>query len=863
MFCPKCGAQLPDGSSFCSSCGAMLDSQPEVTAQEEPAAASPAPQYAAQENPAPAQYEAQGEPAPQYAAQEDPAPAQYEAQENTVPQYGAQPAPAAAGNGGAAAIMSGIKKIPVKFIAIGAGALAAIIIIIIVIASLAGGGKPANAYAYISDGTFSLITNIRSDEHPEIDSVRYASGYSSLGGFLEFSEDGRYLYYFSKMDDYSGTGTLCRVEYTKLGLNSSDNEKYIEVIDKNVKRGFTQVSGGLVYVNDNGNLYYYNGTESQKLASSVGQYLTDDKGRVVYTTDSALYGVDLKDIDNKEKLISSPNYLVDMSDFDNIIYGKSNDDGTYDMYTAGFGKDSEKVADDVSEFVYSGNGVVYYLVKGEKPLLAYDYIVDDYASQDAGVTRPNEEDYRIPNYRYSDLYTYSSTDNYDGIYLSLTNYTNFISDQLSTYSNLYWDYYWYYLYGYDAGDLQITNIDKWEAIYDYYYSSFGYDYSLEYAAEHDPLFASEYKAFVDKYKGQADENGYILVTDTIKQDLQQLYITCTNYTMLFDITGGISPSEPEDTAWQSFCYGRYESGYTTDDKYYEDLNKYYEVADRIEIRDTLKKDDYYSRYAYTLYRYENGASETVSENLLNYNRTGGAITFNTSDSITKKIRIEDLYWAYDAMSAFDYSYEDSNFYLLPDSGTVLKFSDAAFEDYLEICYENDGQLRFTEKHVYICSYEDGLYAANINGDTVEAFERVDDEASISTVDYEADTVYYFTDIDGDYGTLCSATGTESRTLVKDMLFGSDCFDIYEDGVIIAYTDESYHSYTYVHEISMIDAGGSQTTIDDDVTSFIRVDSSNLLYISDGDLYHFDGSNKTRLAYDVDWVWSLNVMEPIF
>lgn len=43
MFCPNCGAQLPDGSKFCGGCGAQVAvaNQPQTQPGAQPAAPSP------------------------------------------------------------------------------------------------------------------------------------------------------------------------------------------------------------------------------------------------------------------------------------------------------------------------------------------------------------------------------------------------------------------------------------------------------------------------------------------------------------------------------------------------------------------------------------------------------------------------------------------------------------------------------------------------------------------------------------------------------------------------------------------------------------------------------------------------------
>ena len=64
MFCNKCGAQLPDGTQFCSNCGA-----PQVPAQPEPQAQPQQPVYEAQQQPT---YEMPQQPQQPYGAGNQP-----------------------------------------------------------------------------------------------------------------------------------------------------------------------------------------------------------------------------------------------------------------------------------------------------------------------------------------------------------------------------------------------------------------------------------------------------------------------------------------------------------------------------------------------------------------------------------------------------------------------------------------------------------------------------------------------------------------------------------------------------------------------------------------------------------------------
>ena len=75
--------------------------------------------------------------------------------------------------------------------------------------------------------------------------------------------------------------------------------------------------------------------------------------------------------------------------------------------------------------------------------------------------------------------------------------------------------------------------------------------------------------------------------------------------------------------------------------------------------------------------------------------------------------------------------------------------------------------------------------------------------------------------------------------------------MYEDGQLLVHT--GYNSYDD-KEIALIAKDGTRTVIADGVSWVRRVDKNTTLYISDNDLYSYDGKEKTRLLTDVDQMW---------
>ena len=80
--------------------------------------------------------------------------------------------------------------------------------------------------------------------------------------------------------------------------------------------------------------------------------------------------------------------------------------------------------------------------------------------------------------------------------------------------------------------------------------------------------------------------------------------------------------------------------------------------------------------------------------------------------------------------------------------------------------------------------------------------------------------------------------------------------VYEDGNVYVYTDASSRGV----ELTCIGKDANRTVVADDVQQYIRMDKNNLLYIQDGDLYSYNGKEKTRIASDITHFWVASPMK---
>lgn len=678
-----------------------------------------------------------------------------------------------------------------------------------------------NAYVYLSDGRYELITNLKKNEAIEIASSRSDSVKADL---LAFSPDGKYIYYYTKYDPENNVGSLCRAEYGRLKEDPSKNEAYIQVIDSSVCRWFQLAeNGSLVYQKSNGNLYYFNGEEPVQVAKNVSFYQIEESGqRLIYTIqDEAkegeeLYGVVLNDIDSKIKLASNIAGLWDAEDFDNLLYYKVSEDySELFYYITGFEKEPQRL--DVGEnieFLTSSGGKHYFTAENGTELNLYDYIEDPYADEDAGLAEPKTEDFETPEYTYEMIHgTDISESDFDQLYTSCTR-----------------PLYWYGMSTWNSSSME-------EAVE-----------RNDWAGDMEGIHAST-RSFIDQFADTADESGFIPVTDEVRAALKEI---------------DKHADDPNtDYQWMWLCYNRYQSGTEVDyDAYNEALDRWNEAKGRIEMREMLQNEENAYKVR-SLYCLEDGVVTKISENVLDAEVCYDGILFNTVDMVDKTVNLADVSSVDEVKwQLFGIDRWEANHIFLLDSEEQCQMSASAAETYGKAYDENYANLWFVNGKAYLWGSLEGLFEADIENGTVGSFQLVTDAKHIVLTD-EDSVLYYGNDyyVSGDqiYMDLYSRSGGTDTCLARGVLYNE--INRYDDGMILAYTD---YREDYGYELTMFDSKGDAALIAEDVTQYIRADASTLLYISGGDLYCYDGKERKMLQPDVDILWSREQMdfEPI-
>ena len=674
-----------------------------------------------------------------------------------------------------------------------------------------------NTYIYLGRGKYQMLKKLKGDQ-----SIQFGSTRSDLISeqLLAFSSDGRYIYFYTKVDESDFTGTLCRGEYGKFSKDASKNEKHIETIASGVRIGFRLLdNGGVVYQNQSGKLYCYNGKDAVQIARDVNGYITDGANWLYYTKgdygDTTLYGVDLNDLENSIKLDKNVSYICGQGN-NCVYYIKENRTGDYsqNLYTVSMDQDAELLGSNAEILNIDLDGSISYLRKSGS-VSPYGFVEDSMATQDAGITEPMMEDYEVPFYTIDMIRESNPKESdYQGkeLYTSCT-------------QPLYW-------YGQGSGcSMEDAMKRTWNG-------------------NNDAIHTST-QSFIDRFGETADESGFILVTEEVKSALKDI----NQY-----------GSTASDTTWLDLCYVREQNGVTIDyDAYDADYEIYYAASDRIRLRDELR-NPMNDIPLYTLELYTNGETQIIAENVMFHEAYGEAVLYCMSDQVTERVDIQSVYSTTDVRDKLRESAECSLF--LAARGADYSFSVKAWDDLQEITRYSSAMPAFYDagETVYLAIpthqgnrivYE--IYNLETEDTVITGFENVNDDAFVVLGVHDGGLCYMVDEHTDDgfvYGDLYICRNGESQKLAQDILRNG--IRIYNDQVVEAITEMSFSDRVEL-EITLFE-NGEKTVLDDEISQVLRGDNAQYLFINDGDLYCYNGKEKSKLQTNVDWVWARNTME---
>jgi hypothetical protein len=816
MFCHNCGTKLPEGSKFCGSCGAkVLDlpprlvSVPAVEVTDEPTVpfitdkpklqperedCSPDINISVSEEPEvtvtpPGTGDSVDNIVDEISKSVESEEITEELPEFDAPLFEEPPKKKS--------------RKPLAGILIGAGALLIVAAALFAFRNLFARPGGDNAYIALSEGSYQMITDIRKGDGFEFDTFEAAQDATSP--VVSFSPDGKYVYYFSGYNSSTYTGKLMRAEYDKLKENSSKNEDFIRTVDTDVYIGYEMLdSGKIVYLKDDESLWVFDGENTYKITDVIYNYYTDGTDRVAYLRgdyDSGytLYGMDLNAIGDEKVLADEVSYFYNISDLDKIVYAVYDEDYSETVCVTGFDGNSRPLNTDYDTTVVDINDDgIYYMAVSDTASL-YDFVNDSHSVEDANVKQPSIEDFSSSSYSYNQLMS---------------------TDDIAGYSEIY------------------TTVTK-----ESYFFSGGF-VTMERAAAMDNTDDQVIIQFAEKYKSQENEDGYILVTDEIRQELQRI---------------ALSVGEGKPNEWLEMCFYKAPDGtaYYDYDAYYKALDEYSAVSNRLYIRDQLQdSENDIPIYSLEYYDFSTGSEKTVQDNILYARAFIDSLMYKTVDMEKGSIDIDELemYWEIFDKMTLNFG-EENYFYSIPEGATYRITGSAAS---LLAADSEDGYFDlYGTKNGVILSSSSGIYTAQISGQNIDGFENVSGDGMILSV--SDDVLYYgsgyYNRGDLTFINVNALENGESRVIAADVM--ADTVNVYTDGAVIANTNFTYGDG---YEITLFDRNANPSVVASGVATYLRVDGSTILYISNGDLYRYDGTESALVKSGVDSIWARDYSE---
>ena len=434
--------------------------------------------------------------------------------------------------------------------------------------------------------------------------------------------------------------------------------------------------------------------------------------------------------------------------------------------------------------------------------------------------------------------------------ISPINVYQLISDDGVVYRNAEWE-----LYCYNGKE----NIKIDDNVGQYYANEKGsIIYSKLYnRGDRDKLFAIVYEVTMNNLNDRKELTSvrYIYCADDMDNMLVGVKVADGNETLgIIDADRDlhILGEKSSEIYWEN------DSGYYLDETG-ETLNLYDYVdmegaSDTESLCESLK-DESNAFPLKNLYHYQNGETNLIAENVLNYERGENCFVYNTKDMISGKVKLEDVSECEDVENLFDIDYGKENYLVRISDGKTFQVSNEGAEYWGKRREEDDswGSFGVVGDSIYVgFKLSDEIGIASLLEGEIGSFSILPENSYICGYEGELRYMVEKNDAGTYYDLYCIKYG-QNLLLAEHVTPGSMAY--YGDGKLMLGRYNSDNGF----ELNLLGTEGEIKHIVDNVSWYLRLQRGQVLYNSEGDLYLYNGNESKLLAYDVEYVWSQNYM----
>jgi len=305
--------------------------------------------------------------------------------------------------------------------------------------------------------------------------------------------------------------------------------------------------------------------------------------------------------------------------------------------------------------------------------------------------------------------------------------------------------------------------------------------------------------------------------------------------------------------YYSYDSEAYDAAYA---QYSEDTEKWWEIRNRISLRESLRSYEFDPGYVSLNYYHDGQSEELVSEcaDVRLVYLTGEnpmAVYSLPSEDSVEKISIDDIDYAYDAYDRIFGSSNDSYGELFAAVGSETGIAlDVEGSIYTTMVSEEDGLFALG---AYVRDKNDNVekqyFLYDMKGSSLTLNEKFDDEAEVLCA-FRNGVVFFVkgTNNDGTEGDLYVYDGKNNTKLIKNVsLYSSGV--IYDNGSIIVFDEAD--AVLYNKDGEQITKLGYIESVYSDIN---HISDKKVVFFSEGKLRYFNGKETIKLVSSVDNVW---------